>query len=126
VIQPSIEALQKFKIQTNAYSAEFGRSAGALVNAVIRSGTNEVPGAVYEFLRNSKLDASNFFANKASLEKPFRQRHQIGAAVGGAIIKNKILFFGDYEGLRDAAAVVMFSFCAAGYLERRSVRDTHL
>ena len=88
VIQPSVEALQEFKIQTNAYSAEFARSAGALVNAVIRSGTNELHGSVYEFLRNSELDASNFFANKAGLKKPFRQRNQFGAAAGGPIIKN--------------------------------------
>jgi hypothetical protein len=106
VIQPSIEALQEFKIQTNAYSAEFGRSAGALVNAVIRSGTNELHGTIYEFLRNSDLDASNFFANKNSLRKPFRQRNQFGAAAGGPIVKNKTFIFGDYEGLRDAAAIV--------------------
>jgi hypothetical protein len=106
VIQPSVEALQEFKIQTNAYSAEFGRSAGALVNAVIRSGTNDLHGTVYEFLRNSELDASNFFANKNRLKKPFRQRNQFGAAVGGPIIKNKTFIFGDYEGLRDAAGVV--------------------
>src|SRR5213594_2871249 len=64
VIQPSVEALQEFKIQTNAYSAEFGRSAGALVNAVVRSGSNQLHGSVYDFLRNSSLDATNFFANK--------------------------------------------------------------
>src|SRR5947207_6611290 len=109
VIQPSVEALQEFKIQTNAYSAEFGRSAGALVNAVIRSGTNELHGSVYEFLRNSQLDASNFFANKAALKKPFRQRNQFGAAAGGPIIKNKTFIFGDYEGLRDAAGTIRFS-----------------
>src|SRR5258706_2738093 len=109
VIQPSIEALQEFKIQTNAYSAEFGRSAGALVNAVIRSGTNEIHGSVYEFLRNSELDASNFFANKNGLAKPFRQRNQFGAAAGGPIIKNKTFIFGDYEGLRDAAGTIRFS-----------------
>src|SRR5712691_4095568 len=109
VIQPSVEALQEFKIQTNAYSAEFGRSAGALINAVIRSGTNEVHGSVYEFLRNSQLDASNFFANKAGLAKPFRQRNQFGAAAGGPIVKNKTFIFGDYEGLRDAAGTVRFS-----------------
>src|SRR5438094_4308113 len=109
VVQPSVEALQEFKIQTNAYSAEFGRSAGALVNAVIRSGTNELHGSAYEFLRNSKLDASNFFANKAGLDKPFRQRNQFGGTIGGPIIKNRTFIFGDYEGLRDAAATVRFS-----------------
>src|SRR5215475_5463265 len=106
VIQPSVEALQEFKIQTNAYSAEFGRSAGALINAVTRSGTNQIHGSVYEFLRNSALDASNFFANKAGLEKPFRQRNQFGAAAGGPIVKDKTFIFGDYEGLRDASAIV--------------------
>ena len=109
VIQPSVEALQEFKIQTNAYSAEFGRSAGALINAVIRSGTNELHGSVYEFLRNSELDASNFFANKAGLKKPFRQRNQFGVAAGGPIVKNKTFIFGDYEGLRDAAGIIRFS-----------------
>ena len=103
VIQPSVEALQEFKIQTNAYSAEFGRSAGALVNAVIRSGTNSLHGAAYEFLRNSVLDASNFFANRTGLGKPFRQRNQFGGTLGGPIVKNKTFIFGDYEGLRDAA-----------------------
>src|SRR5690349_22759634 len=98
VIQPSVEALQEFKIQTNAYSAEFGRSAGALVNAVVRSGTNQVHGTVYDFLRNSTLDASNFFANKNGLKKPFRQRNQFGIAAGGPIVKNRTFVFGDYEG----------------------------
>lgn len=109
VIQPSVEALEEFKIQTNAYSAEFGRSAGALVNAVIRSGTNSLHGTLFEFLRNSQLDASNFFANKAGLAKPFRQRNQFGAAAGGPIVKNKTFIFGDFEGLRDAAGTVRFS-----------------
>jgi carboxypeptidase family protein/TonB-dependent receptor-like protein len=109
IVQPSVEALEEFKIQTNAYSAEFGRSAGALINAVVRSGTNSVHGTVYEFLRNSELDASNFFANKAGLKKPFRQRNQFGAAAGGPIVKNKTFIFGDYEGLRDAAGTVRFS-----------------
>lgn len=63
LVQPSIEALQEFKIQTNAYSAEFGRSSGAVVNATIKSGTNEIHGSLYEFLRNDVLDANNFFSN---------------------------------------------------------------
>ena len=109
VVQPSVEALQEFKIQTNAYSAEFGRSSGALINAVIRSGTNTLHGTFYEFFRNDNLDASNFFANKAGLDKPFRLRNQFGAAVGGPIVKNKTFIFGDYEGLRDRAGTVRFS-----------------
>ncbi|MGH9799129.1 MAG: carboxypeptidase regulatory-like domain-containing protein, partial [Blastocatellia bacterium] len=83
LVQPSIEALQEFKIQTNAYSAEFGRSSGALINAVIKSGTNSVHGSAYEFHRNRALDASNFFSNKSGAPKPFRLRNQFGAAVGG-------------------------------------------
>jgi hypothetical protein len=109
VVQPSIEALQEFKIQTNAYSAEFGRSAGAVVNATIKSGGNNIHGAAYEFLRNNVLDANNFFANFANQDKPTRQRNQFGGAIGGPIIKNKTFFFGDYEGLRDREGIVRFS-----------------
>jgi hypothetical protein len=109
VVQPSVEALQEFKIQTNAYSAEFGRSAGAVVNATIKSGTNQVRGSVYEFLRNNALDANNFFANLAGQEKPVRKRNQFGAAVGGPIIKNRTFIFGDYEGLREREGTVRFS-----------------
>lgn len=109
VVQPSIDALQEFKIQTNAYSAEFGRSAGALVNAVIKSGTNAVHGSLYEFFRNRDLDAANFFSNKTASQKPFRLRNQFGGTVGGPIIKNKTFLFGDYEALRDRAGLVRFS-----------------
>ena len=83
LVQPSIEALQEFKIQTNAYSAEFGRSSGAVVNATIKSGTNDIHGSLYEFLRNDVLDANNFFSNALGAPKPRRQRNQFGAAVGG-------------------------------------------
>ncbi|HEY7179880.1 MAG TPA: TonB-dependent receptor, partial [Blastocatellia bacterium] len=109
VVQPSIEALQEFKIQTNAYSAEFGRSAGAVVNATIKSGGNSFHGAAYEFLRNRVLDANNFFANFAGQDKPARQRNQFGGAIGGPIIKDKTFFFTDYEGLRDREGTVRFS-----------------
>jgi hypothetical protein len=109
VVQPSIEALQEFKIQTNAYSAEFGRSSGALINAVTRSGSNQLHGTLYEFHRNDNLDANNFFANRQGLPKPFRLRNQFGAAAGGRVVRDKTFFFADYEGLRDGAGVVRFS-----------------
>ena len=105
LVQPSIEALQEFKIQTNAYSAEYGRSSGAVVNATIKSGTNTVRGSVYEFLRNDRLDANNFFSNALGAPKPKRERNQFGAAAGGPLVKNRTFWFGDYEGLRDLEGV---------------------
>jgi len=105
LVQPSIEALQEFKIQTNAYSAEFGRSSGAVVNATIKSGTNSVRGSLYEFLRNDALDANNFFSNALGAPKPVRKRHQFGAAVGGPLVKNRTFWFADYEGLRDQEGI---------------------
>jgi hypothetical protein len=105
LVQPSIEALQEFKIQTNAYSAEYGRSSGAVVNATIKSGTNSLRGSVYEFLRNDKLDASNFFSNALGQPKPKRERNQFGAAAGGPIVRNQTFWFADYEGLRDQEGI---------------------
>ena len=88
LVQPSIDALQEFKIQTNAYSAEFGSSSGAVVNATIKSGTNNIHGTLYEFLRNDALDANNFFSNALGAPKPVRKRNQFGAAVGGPLVNN--------------------------------------
>ena len=109
ILQPSIEALQEFKIQTNAYGAEFGRSAGALINAVIKSGSNTIHGSVYEFHRNDNFDASNFFANRNNVNKAFRLRNQFGASLGGPIVKDKTFIFGDFESLRDRAGTVRIS-----------------
>jgi len=105
LVQPSIEALQEFKIQTNAYSAEFGRSSGAVVNATIKSGTNDIHGSVYEFLRNDALDANNFFSNALGAPKPVRKRNQFGIAIGGPLVRNRTFWFGDYEGLREREGV---------------------
>ena len=105
MVQPSVEALQEFKIQTNAYSAEFGRSSGAVVNATIKSGSNNFHGSLYEFLRNDVLDANNFFSNALGAPKPVRKRNQFGAAVGGPLVRNQTFWFADYEGLREREGV---------------------
>jgi len=97
VIQPSVDAIGEFKVQTNAYSAEFGRGNGAILNAVIKSGTNDFHGDVYEFLRNEKFDAKN--ANDVFGRQPYKQ-NQFGATLGGPIVKNRTFFFVDYEGTR--------------------------
>lgn len=109
IIQPSVEALQEFKIQTNGYTAEFGRSAGAIINAAIKSGSNQLHGSAYEFHRNRALDANNFFSNKSGADKPFRLRNQFGGTIGGPIRRDRTFFFADYEGLRDRTGAVRFS-----------------
>jgi hypothetical protein len=108
VIQPSVEALEEFKVQTNAYSAEFGRGNGAIINATIKSGTNAYHGSAYEFLRNEKLDAKNFFDPADQPIAPYKQ-NQFGATFGGPIIKNRTFFFADYEGLRIRQAQTLTS-----------------
>jgi hypothetical protein len=94
VVQPAVDAIAEFKVETNAYSAEFGRGNGAIMNAVIKSGTNQIHGDVWEFLRNEKVDATNAFD-----QQPYKQ-NQFGFTLGGPVIKNKMFLFGDYEGLR--------------------------
>jgi hypothetical protein len=105
LVQPSIEALQEFKIQTNAYSAEYGRSSGAVVNATIKSGTNQIHGSVFEFLRDDALDANNYFSKLLGAPKPKRKRNQFGGAIGGPIVRSRTFWFADYEGLRDEEGI---------------------
>lgn len=99
VVKPSVDAIQEFKISTNAYSAESGRALGGTVNVSIKSGTNGLHGTLFHFLRNEKLDAKNYFDPVDSPRAPFK-RNQFGFSIGGPIIKNKTFFFGDYEGTR--------------------------
>src|SRR5712671_1299623 len=101
---PPPDAIQEFKVQTSNFSAEFGRAGGAVVNAAVKSGTNQLHGSAWEFLRNDLFDATaldQWFVTPASLKKKGElRRNQFGAAAGGPIIKNKLFFFGDYEGTR--------------------------
>ena len=98
VVKPPIDALAEFKLSTNAYAAELGRTAGGVINLVTKSGTDSFHGSLYEFFRNEKLDAKNFFAGTGAI--PAYKQNQFGGSFGGPIKKGNTFFFGDYEGLR--------------------------
>ena len=101
VVLPPVDAIQEFKVQTTDFSAEYGRSGAAVLNATIKSGTNSFHGAGWEFFRNDKLDAADYFERVGDTTKKGELRlNQFGVAIGGPVIKDKIFFFGDYEGLR--------------------------
>ena len=97
-VKPSIDAIQEFKMETHNYGAEFGRGGGAIVQVTTKSGTNEYHGTAFEFLRNDKLDANNFF-NSGRPRPPFRQ-NQYGATFGGPLVRDRMFYFGSYEGTR--------------------------
>ena len=97
VVQPPPDALQEFKIQTRTYSAEFGNSAGAVVNATIKSGTNGYHGDLYEFFRNKVLDANTWINNLTGIPRSGFSQNQFGGTFGGPIKKDKLFFFGDLE-----------------------------
>lgn len=114
IVTPSIESVREFKVLTGVFSAEFGRGAG-VVSVSTKSGSNDWHGTVFEFLRNDKLDARNFFADKRLVAKPPFRRNQFGAAIGGPLYlprfgeggpaiysgRNRTFFFADYAGLRE-------------------------
>src|ERR1700722_2716824 len=96
---PSADAVQEFKIQTNAFTSQYGFSSGNVVNVVTKSGSNQIHGDAWMFYRNSAYDARYYFNNG---NQPAFHRDQFGATIGGPIVKNKLYFFGYYEGLRQA------------------------
>ena len=102
IIQPVIDGIEEFKVQTATFSAEFGQSAGGVVNVTMKSGTNSFHGNVFEFLRNSKLDATPYF-QPAGSRAQFIQ-NQFGATFGGPVIKDKTLFFGSWQSSREGNA----------------------
>ena len=108
VIQVSPDAVAEFKVQTNNYSAEYGRSGGAVINASYRSGTNELRGSVWEFNRNTALNATGFFKPTGGA-KPTLSRNQFGFVLGGPIRRDKAFFFSDYEGFRQTQRTIVFS-----------------
>ncbi len=108
VVQPSPDALAEFRVITSNFSAEYGRVGGAVVNAALRSGTNQYHATAWEFLRNTDLNAIGFTFSPAVFQKPTLQRNQFGATIGGPFIKNKLFFFGDYEGFRQLQRYLNF------------------
>jgi len=100
------DAVQEFAVQTSVATAEFGRGTGGQVSIVTKSGSNQFHGSVFEYLRNSVLDAADFFTNKAGATKNPLHRNQYGGVIGGPILKNKMFFFGSYEGFRQIAPQV--------------------
>jgi len=98
--QPSPDALAEVRVDTNNYSAEFGNVAGALIGSTIKSGTNEFHGNAFEYWRDSKMAANSWDNNRVTpaAEKPKLSQHIFGATIGGPIVKNKVFFFGDYQG----------------------------
>jgi Carboxypeptidase regulatory-like domain/TonB dependent receptor len=120
LIQTSIDALQEFKVQQSAYSAEFSH-AGGLLNATTKSGSNQFHGGLFEFLRNDKLDARNFFAR----EREVLKRNQFGGTIGGPVTipklysgRNRTFFFGSYEGMRERQGLVFNNIVPTAAMKR--------
>jgi hypothetical protein len=107
-VKPPVDAIREFEVLTSVYDASFGRSAGAQVNIVLKSGTNRFHGTVYEFLRNQVFDARNYFAPPDQPD-PKYQRNQFGFSFGGPIIRDRTFFFGDYEGTRLREGMTLLS-----------------
>src|SRR6267143_2083224 len=114
VVLPPVDAVEEFKVQTSDFSAEFGRSGAAVLNATIKSGTNSIHGAAWEFFRNDKLDAADFFENAGRRPKGELRQNQFGVSAGGPVViphlfdgRNKVFFFGDYEGFRRSQGTIL-------------------
>ena len=129
VILPPIDAIEEFKVQTSGFSAEFGRSGAAILNATIKSGTNQLHGAAWEFLRNDKFDAADFFENANGIKKGEYRYNEFGFSAGGPVVipklfngRNKVFFFADYQGTRrrqgsiQTGTVPTAAEVASGYL----------
>ena len=116
---PSIDSLQEFIVQTSMYDASQGRNAGGIVAAITKSGTNRLHGDVYEFLRNTDLDANNFFLNGENgvvTPRPTYQRNQFGGTLGGPVVKDRAWFFISYQGTRETNGTSLTNSLATVFL----------
>ena len=108
VLQTNVDAIAEFKVETSNYSAEFGRSGGAVINATIKSGSNSLHGSAFEFARDVALDARQYFEEPGTPKAPFSQ-HQFGGTLGGPILRDKFFYFVDYQGSRVSTSSIDFS-----------------
>lgn len=127
IIKPSVDAIQEFKVVTNSYSAEFGRSSSGVISASLKSGTNQFHGTAFEFLRNEVLDAENYFA---TTKAPYK-RNQFGVSIGGPVAKDRTFFFGDFEIARIRQSITTVSTVPTaaqrqGILENATVPDSQI
>jgi|SRR5579875_427314 len=102
-VTPSVDAIEEFQVETSNYSAQYGRAAGGIITVSIKSGTNQFHGDAFDFLRNTALDANDFFANRTGLARTPLHRNQFGGTLGGPIIKNRSFFFVSYQGGRQSS-----------------------
>jgi carboxypeptidase family protein/TonB-dependent receptor-like protein len=105
-----VDAVQEFSVLTSNYSAEYGFTSGGVINAITRSGTNTLHGTAFDFLRNDKFDAPNYFNNANNLPKQHLVQNQFGASAGWRILKDKLFLFGDYEGVRQSKGTALTQF----------------
>ncbi len=108
---PSVDAVQEFKIQTNAFTSQYGWSSGNVINVVTKSGSNQLHGDAWEFYRNNSVDSKNFFSPGS---QPSFTRNQFGGTVGGPIRRNKTFFFGYYEGRRQGSPATLLTTVPTG------------
>jgi outer membrane receptor protein involved in Fe transport len=108
-VQPPPDAIQEFRLQTRTYSTEFGTSAGAVINASVKSGTNQFHGNAFEYARNSVLDSNTYFNRQKNIPKGTFSQNQFGGTIGGPIFRDHTFFFGDYQGLRSKKDVTVSS-----------------
>jgi outer membrane receptor protein involved in Fe transport len=109
VTRSSVEAVSEIRIQTSAFSAEYVEALGGVVNFITKSGTNQFHASLFEYFRNEKLDSRNYFNVAPQLKPPFRL-NQFGGTLGGPIIKDRLFFFGNYEGVRQRLGINQNTF----------------
>lgn len=123
---PATDTLQEFIVQTSLYNASQGRNVGGIVAAVTKSGTNDVHGNAYFFLRNTSLNANNFFLNSDRVDRPENNRQQFGFTLGGPIVKDRAWFFGSYQGTREDNATSLLNSLATFFVPENLTDDRSL